>query len=158
MYIHITKQENDFLYRLFYYFYATIYFWIICGAVFLCVLKLVSELHGFIWAGIAFQRDARGNEKLVLKRSILILGRVMNRDVARVLKSFSQHTYCIYVLFPMWNPWWQSTTVQQQASVFGPVQFTLYFQPLSDLICRQECDYHKYADDTQLSKAAPADQ
>ena len=65
---------------------------------------------------------------------------------------------CIYVLFPIWNPWWQSTAVQQQASVLGPVQFTLYLQPLSDLISCQECDYHKYADDTQLSKAAPADQ
>ena len=29
---------------------------------------------------------------------------------------------------------------------------------LSDLICCHECDYHKYADDTQLSKGAPPDQ
>ena len=34
----------------------------------------------------------------------------------------------------------------------------LYSQPLSDLICRHECDYHKYADDTQLSKGAPPNQ
>ena len=42
-----------------------------------------------------------------------------------------------------------------------PVLFTLtlYSQPLSDLICRHdECDYHEYADDTQLSKGAPPDQ
>ena len=36
--------------------------------------------------------------------------------------------------------------------------YTLYSQPLSDLICRHECDYHKYADDTQLSKGVPPDQ
>ena len=33
-----------------------------------------------------------------------------------------------------------------------------YSQPLSDLVCCHECDYHKYADDTQLSKGAPPDQ
>ena len=44
-----------------------------------------------------------------------------------------------------------------QDSVLGPVLFTLYSQPLSYLICRHECDYHKYADDTQLSKGAPPD-
>ena len=45
-----------------------------------------------------------------------------------------------------------------QGSVHGPILFTLYSQPLSDLICRHECDYQKYADDTQLSKGAPPDQ
>ena len=49
-------------------------------------MKLVSELHYFICVGMAFQRDAPENEKLVLKRSILGLGRVMNRDVAQVLE------------------------------------------------------------------------
>ena len=35
---------------------------------------------------MVFHRDAPKNEKLVFKRSILGLGRVMNRDVARVLE------------------------------------------------------------------------
>ena len=43
----------------------------------------------------------------------------------------------------------------QQGSVLKPILFTLYSQPLSDLICRHECDYHKNADDTQLSTGAP---
>ena len=51
-----------------------------------CVLKLISELHDFIWVGIVFHRDAPENEKLFLKRSVLGLGRVMNLDVARMLE------------------------------------------------------------------------
>ena len=45
-----------------------------------------------------------------------------------------------------------------QGSVLGPILFTLYSQAISDSICRHECDCHKYADDTQLSKAAPPNQ
>ena len=32
--------------------------------------------------------------------------------------------------------------------------FTLYSQSLSDVITRHECDFQKYADDTELSKSA----
>ena len=38
------------------------------------------------------------------------------------------------------------------------VLFALYSQPLSDVISDHDCDYHKYADDTELSKGASPDQ
>ena len=44
-----------------------------------------------------------------------------------------------------------------QGSVLGPVLFTFYFQLLSDVISDHICDYHKYADDTELSESAPPD-
>ena len=50
-----------------------------------CFLKLMSALHEVIWAGIEFQRDAAAKEKLVLNRSILGLGSIIDRDGARLL-------------------------------------------------------------------------
>ena len=41
---------------------------------------------------MVFHKDAPENEKLVLKRSVLCLGRVMYRDVARMLE---QITSCL---------------------------------------------------------------
>ena len=53
-------------------------------------MKLVSELYEFdlIW-------DAPENEKLVLKRSVLGLGRVMYLDVARMLEQSQQIKSCL---------------------------------------------------------------
>ena len=45
-----------------------------------------------------------------------------------------------------------------QGSVLGSVLFISYSQPLSDVISVHDCDYHKYADDTELSKGASHDQ
>ena len=42
-----------------------------------------------------------------------------------------------------------------QGSVLGSVLSTLYSQPLSDVIACHSCDYHKYADDTEISDCAP---
>ena len=41
-----------------------------------------------------------------------------------------------------------------RGSVLGPVLFTLYSQPLSDVISVHNCDYLKNANDTELSKSA----
>ena len=49
-------------------------------------MKLVSELHDFILFGMVFHKDAPENDKLVLKRSVLGLGRTMYLDVARMLE------------------------------------------------------------------------
>jgi len=45
-----------------------------------------------------------------------------------------------------------------QGSVLGSVLFTVYSQPLSNVSSAHNCDYHKSADDTELSKIAPPDQ
>ena len=42
-----------------------------------------------------------------------------------------------------------------RGSVLGPVLLTLYSQPLSNVIACQRCDYHKYADDTEIADSAP---
>ena len=41
-----------------------------------------------------------------------------------------------------------------QGSVLGPVLFTNFSQPLSDVRSRNDCQYHKYADDTEVSSSS----
>ena len=50
-----------------------------------CVLKLMRVLHEVICVGIEFQRDAPAKEKLVLNRSILGVGSIIDRDGAQLL-------------------------------------------------------------------------
>ena len=45
--------------------------------------------------------------------------------------------------------------VVTQGSVLGPILFTLYSQPFSNIIQKHQCDYLKYTDDTEYQKAAP---
>ena len=45
-----------------------------------------------------------------------------------------------------------------QGSFWGPVLFTLYSQPLWNVISDHDCNFHKYVDDTELSQSAPPDE
>ena len=49
------------------------------------VLKLMGVLHDVVWAGIEFQMDAPAKQKLVLNGSVLGLGRITDRDGARMV-------------------------------------------------------------------------
>ncbi|MCP3852877.1 MAG: hypothetical protein GY694_22015, partial [Gammaproteobacteria bacterium] len=44
-----------------------------------------------------------------------------------------------------------------QGSVLGPLLFTMYVYPLSDIIVQNEMPYHSYADDNQLYPSIPID-
>ena len=48
-------------------------------------MKLLSAPHEVIRAGIEFKRDAPAKEKLVLNRSLLGLGSIIDREEARLL-------------------------------------------------------------------------
>ena len=40
-----------------------------------------------------------------------------------------------------------------QGSVLGLVLFTVYTQPVSHVMCKHRCGFHKFADDSQLRKS-----
>ena len=86
IYIYIRNQEIVWFWIIIFlvcvWLFITVCFW----SIYKVVLKLVSELHDFIWFGMVFHKDAPENEKLVLKRSILGLGRVLYLDVAQMLE------------------------------------------------------------------------
>ena len=47
---------------------------------------------------------------------------------------------------------------EPQGSVLGPVLFTLYSHPPSNVTSADGCDFHKYSDDTELPRSAPSDE
>ena len=61
------------------------YYILFLSHLFSCVLKLRCALHEVIRAGIELQRDAPAKEKLVLNKSILCLGSIIDRDGALLL-------------------------------------------------------------------------
>ena len=44
-----------------------------------------------------------------------------------------------------------------QGSVLGPILFSLYTQPLSNVIVKNDCKFHKFADDTEVTKSSTPD-
>ena len=91
------------------------------------------------------------DHSILLKRLEITFG--INDTVLKCFLSYvTNRTQSVIVDNSMSRPKPLSFGVPQ-GSVLGPILFTLYVKPLSAVIERHACQYHKYADDTKLSKS-----
>ena len=88
------------------------------------------------------------DHSILLKRLDITFG-VRGTALAWIASYVSGRSQCVLVDGSLSDPCPLLYGVPQ-GSVLGPILFTLYAQPLSDVIGSHGCDYHKYADDTEL--------
>ena len=93
------------------------------------------------------------DHSILLKRLELTFG--IHETVLKWFASFVQNRQQCVIVDGVRSPPAPLVYGVPQGSVLGPVLFSLYSQPLSDVIVTHSCNYHKYADDTKLSKSAP---